>query len=245
MPEPKLEQQILSHQAELQVADKLDAVENIDIDIKTDFWKMIQGHADGVALSGKGMLIQKDIRVEELHFQTDNIDINPLNAVFGQVELSHPVNAIARMVMTEADINRALNSDYIRNMMQNINLCLEGGTVSLKPQQIQIKLPDDSKIECSGKLLLTEAGNTHPINFIATLAPRTQRQPLKLLNFATDIGVSLEFLAALIPKLEELVNLPYINLEDMALRIKDIQLHPGTLTLLSDAHIRHLPKTPS
>ncbi len=241
MPEQKIEQQILSHQAELQVADKLDAVENIDINIKTDFWKMIQGHADGVALSGKGMLIQKDIRVEELHLKTDNIDINPLNAVFGQVELSHPVNAIARMVMTEADINRALNSDYIRAMMQNIELHLAQGTVCIKPQQIQIKLPDNSKIECSGKVQLTEAGHTIPVNFIATLAPRTQRQPLKLLNFATDTGVSLEFLTALIPKLEELVNLPYLALEDMALRIKDIQMQPGTLTLTADAHIRHLP----
>jgi len=244
MPEPKLEQQILSHQAELQVADKLAAVENIDIDIKTDFWKMIQGHADGVALSGKGMLIQKDIRVQELHLKTDNIDINPLNAVFGQVELSHPINAVAQMVMTEADINRALNSDYIRAMMQQIELHLAGETVILKPQQIQIKLPDDSKIECSGKVQLTEAGTTRPINFIATMSPRTLRQPLKLLNFATDAGVSLEFLAAIIPKLEQLVNLPYLNLEDMALRIKDIQMQPGTLTLTADAHIRHLPHKP-
>jgi len=50
--------------------------------------------------------MQKDIRVQEMELHADSIAINPLSA-FGQIELNQPVDATARLVLTEPDINRA------------------------------------------------------------------------------------------------------------------------------------------
>ena len=50
----------------------------------------------------------QDIRLSEFQIKTDDIDINPLKILFGEVELNQPINADTRIVLKETDINQAL-----------------------------------------------------------------------------------------------------------------------------------------
>jgi hypothetical protein len=114
------------------------------------------------------VVIQKDIRVQEMELHTDKIDINPLSALFGQIELNKPVDATARLVLTEEDINRAFNSEFIRSKLQNIELNVEGKKAVIEPQQIKIQIPDSGKIEFFADTLLhNEIGATKQMSFIA------------------------------------------------------------------------------
>jgi len=70
---------------------------------------------------------------------------------FGQIELNQPVDATARLVLTEPDINRALNSDYIRSKIPNLELNVLGQTAIIEPLQMEIHLP------CDGYSLLTHS----------------------------------------------------------------------------------------
>ena len=245
MPEEqRLEEQLLSQSAENIVSDQLDSVEKIDVDVQTDLLKMVQGQVDGVSFAGQG-LVMKGIRVQEIKLQTDSVDINPLSALFGQVELNQPVNATARIILTEVDINRALTSDLVRSQMQSFDLNVDGEIVSLQPQAIQINLPEDGKLACAGNVLLKEQGNTRPLSFTAVVRPRTKQQPIMLESFncTKGEGISLETVVALMHKVKELVNLPYIEFDDMALRIKSLEVQKGNLILLADAHVRQLPSS--
>ena len=244
MPEEqRLEEQLLSHSAENIVSDQLDSVEKIDVDVQTDLLKMVHGQVDGVSFAGQG-LVMKGIRMQEIKLQTDSVDINPLSALFGQVELNQPVNATARIILTEVDINRALTSDLVRSQMQNFNLILDG-EISIQLQAIQINLPEDGKLACAGNILLTEQGNTRPLSFTAVVRPRTQQEPIMLESFncTKGEGISLETVVALMHKVKELTNLPFIEFDDMALRIKSLEVQKGNLILLADAQVRQLPSS--
>src|SRR4028118_367017 len=92
----RLDEQAISKAAEIGLSSQLDEAEKIDIDIKTDLLKAVQGQVDSVAIAGQGLVIQKDIRVQEMELHTDSIDINPLSALFGQIELNQSVDATAR-----------------------------------------------------------------------------------------------------------------------------------------------------
>jgi hypothetical protein len=78
--EPRLEEQALSGAAEITISTQLDEVENIDVDVRTNLLKMIQGQADSVSIAGDGLVMQKDIRVHEMELHTNTIAINPLRA---------------------------------------------------------------------------------------------------------------------------------------------------------------------
>lgn len=241
--EPGLEDQALSLAAKLGLSSQIDEAEDIDVDVRTDVLKMVQGEVDSVSVTGHGVVMQKDIRVQEMELHTNSVGINPLSALFGQIELNHPVNATARIVLTEQDINRALNSDYVRSNMQSIQLNVDGQKVSLEMQHMELFLPGGGKMVFNGNTLLHEPGKTRPLSFTAVFRPRTPTQPVMMEGFqcTQGDGLSLEETVALMQKLKELVNSPYFELEKMALRVKDMEVHEGSLTLQADAHVREIP----
>ncbi|MEH2050571.1 LmeA family phospholipid-binding protein [Nostoc sp.] len=246
MPEEhRLEEQFLSQEAEKRISSQLDEVEQIEIDIQTDLLKIVQGQADGVLLTGQGLVIQPDIRVQEIKLQTDSIAINPFSALFGQIQLNQPVNAIARIILTELDINTALDSDFVCNQMQNLELNVDGEIVSFEPEEIKVFLPGDGKIEFRGKLLLKEMGNTRPLAYTAIAPPRTHSQPAMLegFNCTEGEGISIELIIALMQKAKELMSLPYFEWEDIAFNIKNIEAQKDNLILMLEAQVRQIPSS--
>lgn len=241
--EPRIEEQALSQAAEIGISSQLDDAEEVSVDVRTDLLKMVQGQADSVSFAGQGLVMQKDIRVQEIELQLDGVAINPLSALFGKLELDRPVDASARLVMTEQDINRALNSDYIRSQMQSIELNVENQTVSLEMQQMELLLPEDGKMVFNAKTLLHEIGGTRQVSFSSAFRPRTSSQPVILQKFdcTEGEGISLELTLALMKKINEWVHLPYLELDKMAFRIEEMEVHPGTITLRAEAHVVQLP----
>lgn len=242
--EPRLEEQVLSLAAEKMLSSQLDEAEKIDVDVRTDLLEVVQGEADSVSVTGQGLVMQKDIRVQEMELHTDSIAINPLSALFGQIELNQPVDATARLVLTEPDINRALDSDYIRSKIPNLELNVLGQTAIIEPLQMELHLPGDGKmIFTADTLLHDEIGKTKQIGFNCVMLVKTGEQPLLMegFNCTPGQGISLELAIAFMQKLRELVNLPYYEIEGMALRVKDVDVQKGSLTLHTEAHVTQLP----
>ena len=95
-------------------------------------------------------------------------------------------------------------------------------------------------------LLHDEIGKTKQIGFIATILVKTGAQSLLIEGFnctPPGQGVSLELAIAFMKKLRELVNLPYFELEGMALRVNDLDVQKGSLTLHTEAHVRQIPSS--
>lgn len=245
MSEQRLDEQAIAKAAEIGLSSQLDSAEKIDVDVKTDLFKVVQGQADAINISGQGLVMQKDIRVQEMELHMDNIDIDPIGVLFGQVELKHPIDAIAKVVVTEQDINRTLNSEYVQNQIPAIDLNVEGQIVSLKMQQMELLLPSNDKMQFSGKALLQEAGNTQQIEFSAVVRPRTSNQPVLVEGFQCKDGqsISLEFAVALLAKMKEITQLPYFKIGKMAIRIKEMEVQTGKITLYTEARVRAIPQT--
>ncbi|BAY07420.1 LmeA family phospholipid-binding protein [Calothrix sp. NIES-2098] len=239
----RLEEQIISQVAENTLSNQLDEVEQIDVDVRTDILKIAQGQVEEISLSGQGVVLQKDIRVQEIKVKTDSVAINPLSAIFGQIELNEPVNAIARIVMTETDINHALSSDVMQSYFQNWELNIDGEIANFLPQNIQIYLPDNGKIEFSGKVAIEEKGNSRILGFNARVSPPINSQPLLLESFhcTQGEGLSIPLITALMQKLKELQKTSYFVWEKMILRIKDMQVTQSNLILLVEAYVKQIP----
>ncbi|MCC5643147.1 DUF2993 domain-containing protein [Nostoc sp. CHAB 5824] len=241
--EHNLEEKILSQGAEIMVSQGLDKVEKIDINVQSDLFKIVQGQADGVSFAGEGLVIQEDIRVQEIKLQTDSIDINPLTALFGQIELNQPVNATVRVVLTESDINRALASDFVRSKLQKFELKVDDEVVSFEAKQIQVFLPGEGKIAFQGMVLLHEVDKTRQLSFTAMVRPRTHSQPIMLesFNYNEGEGISLEIVVALMQKVKELVNSPYLEFEDTVFSVKNLEVEKDRVILLIETKLSQIP----
>ena len=241
--EPRLEEQALSQAAEMTIGAQLAEVDSIDVAVRTDVLKMVQGKVDSVSIEAQGVLMQKDIRVQEMEVHTDSIAIDLLRAVFGEITLDQPVEATARLVLTEQDINHALNSDYIRSKLSNLELNVDGQIVTLEPQGLIVHLPDRDRMGVSGTLCLHEMGKTRLVSFTGVMRLSEIKQPLLLEAFqcTQGEGISLDLAIALLNKFRELLALPYFELQGVALRLKDLEVQHGSLILYTEAYVRQMP----
>ncbi len=244
MPDsPGLGEQALNKAAELGLSSQLDEVESLDVNIKTDPLKLVQGQVDAVIIEGEGLVMQKDLRMEELEMQMSSVAINPLSAAFGKIELTQPTEASVRVVLTEDDINRAFNSEYIRQQLQSQKIHVNGQLRTIVSQKVEFHLLGDGKVALKATVLLKETNETHQVAFSATPSVSANGQTVSLENveYGSAEETSPELTKALVNETSKILNLSNFDLKGMTLQVKQLEVEAGKLTLQAEAYVEQIP----
>jgi len=244
MPESSgLGEQALNKAAEIGLSSQLDEADNLDVNIKTDPLKLVQGQVDSVSVEGEGLVMQKDLRMEELKMQMTDVAINPLSVAFGKIELTQPTEANAQVVLTEADINRAFNSEYVRSQLQSQKIHLNGQLTTIEPQNVDFRLPGDGKIALNASIKLVETGENHQVAFsaIPQISPNRKTVSLENVEYGESEEISPDLTKALIDETSEILNLSNFDLEGMNLQVRQLRAEVGKLTLQAEAYIEQIP----
>ena len=219
-------------------------MDKLNFDIQTDLLKAIQGKADSVSFEGKGLKLQ-DIRLSEFEIKTDNIDINPLKVIFGEVELNQPINAETKIVLKESDINQALKLEFIRYLLHKfLTFDTEKSIVSIYPKNIQFRLPGNNKVTVEGEIILDSGLKNKSLDFKADVRLESLEKPIILDEFKcnTPEGIELEIIVALIDKIHKLRKSPYFEFKDVALKINTLEVQQGSIILFAQAHLQQIPE---
>ncbi|UBF26533.1 DUF2993 domain-containing protein [Kovacikia minuta CCNUW1] len=239
---PDLGEKALSKVAEVGISSQLDEAENIDVDIRTDPGKLLQGQVDSVEISGKGLVMKQDLRVETLEVSTSKVAINPLSAVLGNIELTRPTDAEAQIVLTESDLNRAFNSDYIQSKMQGLEMQMEGKPVTVDVQQAVINLPGNNQFVIAADFRLRERGEVKKLS--ATAIPKIEenghRISLEILS-AEGQGLTTELVTAIFEQLTNLLDLRNFNIPGISLRIRQLDAQKAKLVIQAATQIEQIP----
>lgn len=231
--------------AEIGIKSQLDEVENVEVDIETDPFKALSGDVDSVSIKGEGMVMQQDLRIEEMHLNTGSVSINPWSVAFGKIELEHPTEAEASVVLTEEDINRAFNSDFIRDKMQNLNVHVNGEFMTVNTQRIEFGLPGDGKIFLGTEVLLQKTQERKRVAFTAIPTVRDAGQQIILedLEYIEGQDLSPDLIEALLNEVRSLLDLRNFELEGMTLRLKKLDVQKGKFVLQSEAYVEQFPSS--
>ncbi|MBO3463629.1 DUF2993 domain-containing protein [Aetokthonos hydrillicola Thurmond2011] len=242
---PGIGEQALNKAAEIGLSSQLDEVENLDVDIETDPLKLVQGQVDSVTIEGEGLVMQKDLRMEELEMHMGSVAINPISAAFGKVELTKPTKASTRVVLNEDDINRAFNSEYVRTKLQSQKIHVDGQLRTIVLRNIEFRLLSDGKISLNATVLLQETNETKQVAFsaIPNVSANGQTVSLENVEFSNNQEVSPDLTKALVEQTSEILNLSNFDLQGMTLKIKQLDVNPGKLTLQAEAYVEQIPSS--
>ncbi len=244
MPEnPGIGEEALNKAAEIGLSSQLDEVENLDVNIKTNPLELLQGQVDKVSIEGEGLVMQQDLRVEELDMEIGNVAINPLSVAFGKIELTKPTDGSARVVLTESDINRAFNSEYIRSQLQSEKIHINGQLMTIVPQNVEFRLPGDGKVALNATMLLKETNESKKIAFSAVphVIENGQTVSLQNVEYGDTEETSPELTKALVDATSAILDLRNFDLEGMTLRVNNLKVEAGKLILQAQAHVEKIP----
>jgi hypothetical protein len=240
--QPDLGEQALSKVAEVGIASQLDEVEDLNVEIRTDPIKLVQGQVDSVDITGQGLVMKQDLRIETLEVSTDPVAINPLSAILGNIELTRPTTAAAQIVLTETDLNRAFSSDFIQAKLQGLAMQIDGKPTTVDVHKTAIRLPGDNQFEIAAQFGLR--GQDEIKKFSATAVPKIQedghRIVLEILS-AEGQGLTAKLAVAILEQLTALLDLRNFDLPGMSLQLQQLEAEQGRLVIQATTQIEKIP----
>ena len=149
------------------LASNVESVETLEIRVDNrPNYQLVNGKLDKLRIATRGILLQQDLRIDLLEVETDpiSLDIKDLgNSSLEdlQASLGQPLQAAARIIITEVDLTTALQSEILRQQLQETlnNLVAQraGNTTrSYEVSELQIDLLPENRIEL--ELQLSRSG---------------------------------------------------------------------------------------
>ncbi|MGV2829150.1 LmeA family phospholipid-binding protein [Myxosarcina sp. GI1(2024)] len=238
MNSPDIGEQAISKAVEIGLETQFDRLEDLNINICTNPIDIVQGKLDSVDVVGKGLVVQRDLRTEALNVKTNSIEIDPLKATVGEIEMKHPTDATAKVSLTEADIQRAFNCEYIKEKINNRKVTIDGETLTANAQQVNFSLLGKGKISLEATIALAEVAETKQIAFTAVpkVVDRGNKIVVEDVEFVSDKNEAPEFTQALLESTKELLDLRNFELDGIAIQVNNLDVQKERI--LFDAKIR-------
>lgn len=232
-------EQAIDKVVEMAIASQLDESESLSVTVETQPLQLAQGDVDSLTIQGEGLVMNQDLRVTELEVQVKDISVNPLSAMFGKIELNGPALGTARAVLTESDINRAFNSEYISDKLREFKVNRDGQTVTIDVLSVDCKLLCEGKIALNAEVWVRDTSSTEKIYFTAKPEIDAGGWAVSLaeVEYPESQEFSPDLTAALAAKASEVLNLRNFELEGMSLRIQQLNVEAGLLTVQAEAKV--------
>ena len=213
--------------------------------------KLLQGTIDSFKMNGRGLVIRKQFRTEEMSFETDAVAIDFGSAVKGKIALKQPTQAIARVKLSQADINKSFEADLVRKRLEDLTLNaltdISGGE-PVSFTDVEVRLLPENKVTLSAKASWN--GTTVPVSLSCVLDISKRRRVIfEDIQFEQDNippelqDVSRDLTLALGEILNEMVDLDRFNLDGVKLRLNRLQTEGEMLLFSGYAQIERVPQT--
>lgn len=243
MNSPDLGEQAISKAAEVGLKSQLDQSEELDVNIHANPLDLMQGEVDAVSVKGKGLVMQKELRAEKLRIEVGNISIDPIKAALGNIELNSPTDARMLVVLKEDDVQRAFNSEYVKDKLKDLEISYKGEKVTARIEKVKFTLPEIGKVKIEADIKLQEKEQSEQISFTAVpeVNDAGNSIQLKSVEYYEEAEYNQNVAKAIINSAEEILDLRNFEIDEMSLRIRKLDVQAGKLTIEADAVIEDFP----
>jgi len=228
--------------------------ESVDVSVRCfPSSKLLQGSIDSFKMSGRGLVIRREFRTEEMSFETDAVSLDFGSVLKGQIQLKQPTQAIAQVVLTEDDINNSFKAELVRKRLENLAIPaldeLSGGQ-PISFTDVEVKLQPNNSLQLLAKADLPNQGLV-PISMTSTLAVERRRRILfENPQFDGETvpeslrEISRTLTTAMAEILNNMVDLDRFNLDGVTMRINRLETQGKKLIFSGYAQIDHIPNNP-
>ncbi|MBD2431741.1 MULTISPECIES: DUF2993 domain-containing protein [Fischerella] len=114
---------VIDQTAENTIRSQFSTVEQLQVRVdNAPSYQLLQGKVERVLIAGRSLqLKQQDFRIAVLELETDQIEFDPRSLRQNLPKLKQPLQAGVRLVVTEQDINKLLQSPQFLKRLQELN----------------------------------------------------------------------------------------------------------------------------
>jgi hypothetical protein len=233
-------EQTISKAAEALIKSQLDNVDSLEVEVRTNPLKLTQGQLDSIAVKGSGLVVQNDLRTEELSLETGPVDISMLKMALGTFELDEPATAETRIVLKPEDVQTAFNASFVKQKMRGQKITLPSGEiVTTDASNIIFAIPEAGRIAVEADVMLIEKVETHHVCFSAKpqLMEEGHSVVLEDVQYNDEENDMPELTRSLIDSTQELLDFRTFDIGDITLQFTQLDVQPNQLVFQANATI--------
>ena len=240
--------------AEQTLRSEFEQVEQLQVRVdNTPSYQIAQGEVNRVRIAGRGLrLKQQDIRIAALELETDPIELSSPSLAQRQLKLERPLQAGVRLVLTQPDLNQALQSLAIAARLSELDLGLDIEEFTNTDQEAeqryklvapQVKLLPNNRLRF--QVELQEQGNMKPLAIavesgLSVVAGRRLQLVQPVISIDQE-AVTDEFVSAIANNINQKLDLG--DLEKYGLQARILQLRVDPQKLEVAAFVRLQPSS--
>ncbi|MDC0834128.1 hypothetical protein CKA32_006160 [Geitlerinema sp. FC II] len=144
---------------------QIDRAETLEIHVSDDTERITSGTVDGLHLSANGISVSPNVRMANLDIRLDEISVDPLKAVVGNVKLQNPTEGTTEIVLEDRDIANVLRSQKILNILHDGSEIVEGvPTESIAIHAVECQLTEARELSVQMTYAIADRDEPIPIH---------------------------------------------------------------------------------
>lgn len=239
----RLGEQTLNRIATLALSSQIDQAKKLDVQVKTDPSLLAKGQLASLAIYGEGLIMEQNIRLQQMAIRLETIAVAPFKALTGNIELTQPTKGTAQIVIAEGDLNRAFNSDVLGNQLRSLTVQVDGKPQTLNVQQVYCRLLRDGRVALDAEVYLSQTHSTERVSFTTTprISDDGRTVLLENVHYAQGKELSSDLTQALVAKASKILHLSHFEMPGISLCMEHLTVQDGQLTLQAVAHVTQFP----
>ncbi|MDY6941073.1 MAG: DUF2993 domain-containing protein [Cyanobacteriota bacterium] len=242
---PGMAQQAVNKAAELIFSTQIEGANNLEVEVNAHPDRITSGAVDSIWLSAEEVALSPNLQVEKLDIQMVKIAIDPLRAVFGNVQLTQPSEGKTRIVLNQENLAYALNSQKVRDRLQAQDFVLSDRTETIELIRVECQIKSISTIKVNTEVLLQSTGEKQFLSFEYTFSFDRELSEITIVALedgeASDLGFFRQVQGFISTQIYELLNLRHFELEGVSVCVCRLDVRDGALELQAQIDIQKIP----
>ena len=239
-----LEQMAIDKATEAAIASKIKSAKKIDVNVDSKVSQMVRGEVNSLQVAGEKIIAFQDIQLEKIDITCDNLSVDLSQAILGKISLNQPGNFKVKIILTESDCDRLLNSEYVRVLLQNLILEVGPESANFYIREAECRFDDEGKIFLIASIVLNRQQQVKTARFEIGFKLYQHGAAIKFDGgkYIGDSTLDLDETVAMMSKICDLLYLRHYSDANLALDITGIEVEAETkqLILRGNAQIKKL-----
>ncbi|MEM1370022.1 MAG: DUF2993 domain-containing protein [Cyanobacteria bacterium P01_H01_bin.15] len=237
-------EQTLNKIATVALSSLLKGHEHLDVQVKTSPEEITIGKLSGLFIDGEGLLLETDLRVQQLQIALQNVAVSPLKALRGNLVLTETAFGQARIVLTEKDLNCAVNSPALRAQLSVLDTYLDNGATRLTVPEKYCHFHAGGKVGIDAHLNLEPGNHKKQVEFTTQPAITNEGRGVELgaIQYTPGKEVEPELTDAFLDKARQMLDLRHFEKDGLHFKLTELTVEPGRIVLGAIAELSKLPR---
>lgn len=236
---------VINKAAETAIAASIKSAKSINVKVDSKTSQIIQGEVNSLEITGEKIIAVQDIQLEQIDITSDNLSLDIAQAILGKISFEQPGNFKVKIIFTELDCDRLLNSEYVKILLQNLSLEITPQSANFYIKQAKCYLKDDGYLSLVATVVFNREEQIKTARFEIALQVDRDGTVIKFNGgrYLENQTLDLDETVAMMSKVSALLYLRQFSNADLAFNITGVEVEAQKLILQGNARIKRLPNS--